>query len=961
MVRSAERKESIINFEALCQLTSAQAVEAARSAMDAVSVSGFKFDRRGRLEAGVRPAPPSTEVPAYVRITRRGNNYLVDCRHHGRGAWCLHAMILALHHLGSEPIYRHSPKKEVEEIALGYQIEVRFNQSDMIIRIRDRSGSCYKSNPLSFLTKRFAELAITSDKAISLAELCEQDGGMLRISRRDATDAMEALHGAELITPAGVPYTRSTYRQPLPQVSVRVSDGLLFWQADPALPKDSLFLPGWPGFLVGQQEIARFPGYLPDFQHLTAAKSPIPLTSTHLLPLLQEKHGVHWLGKKPQLLAHFQEPGLQLQVEQGDLVGQLGIWHDHHFYALKSLDDPNQVLQFEDMHLLLQTSSYHMSRFRQEAERARLPLDSSGTRFRVRSQQAADFIEKSQIPKQWRTDRLAADHFFGRQRLDVEILWSSGACQPRYQLGEEMFEHQMLADHLLENRQGARLPDGRILNFDSGVVETQQQILTGLSSLHEDEDRRADLLARVCCRGQGEAGPELSDYWQGLLRPYQVKGVRWMTGNLGRSEPALLADDMGLGKTIQTLAMLDVLKTAAPQLVVVPTSLIENWREEAERFCAHRKVYLHHGPKRKREAPDLEKTDLVITSYGTLLRDLDMLYDVAFGVVVLDEAQTIKNATSRISKAVCELWCQHRVALTGTPIENRLTELWAIFRFLAPDYLGSEEDVKAITMPGTPGFAALKAKVTPFLLRRKKEEVAHELPSKQETTILLPMENEQAQIYGQYLDQSRQQLSESKKQGAISILTRLLRLRQVCCHPGLVDDMYQKTASNKLNYLLEQLDEITKAGHGALVFSQFTRLLGLVKFALEEADLSYLYLDGRSRNRQDLVRRFQAGEAPIFLISLKAGGVGLNLTRASYVYHLDPWWNPAVEAQATDRAHRIGQKKQVLSYKLISQGTVEERILRLQAGKKLISDGLWQEPDQLFKEMDRDTLLGLLN
>ena len=390
------------------------------------------------------------------------------------------------------------------------------------------------------------------------------------------------------------------------------------------------------------------------------------------------------------------------------------------------------------------------------------------------------------------------------------------------------------------------------------------------------------------------------------------------------------------------------------------TSLLWNWREECQKFCPKRKLTIHHGPRRVRDPETLGKEELIITSFGTLRRDIDWLYDIAFQVVVIDEAQAIKNHASQTSRAACELWSDHRLALTGTPIENRVSELWSIFQFLAPGYLGDESEVKTISTPGSAEYQAVKEMVGPFLKRRLKKQVEKDLPEKQEITVMLPLLDEQKALYDTVLRDSRETLQRAD-QKTMSILTKLLRLRQICCHPGLVDDVNIGLGSNKFNFLIQSLGDVMTAGHGALVFSQFTQLLQLLKFQLEENAIPFLYLDGRSKDRQSLVTRFQAGEAPVFLISLKAGGTGLNLTRASYVYHLDPWWNPMVEAQATDRSHRIGQTRKVISYKLISEATVEEKILKMQFGKKVLAEGLWEDAESPASKLDRDTLLGLLD
>lgn len=949
----------IIPLDMLVSLTSEASVEQARKSMDKMSVSNFKMDARGRLEGGVRPAPPSTEPSSYAKITRRGSRVRVECRKHGRDRWCLHAIILALHHIGVEPIYKTVAKEPAPKVNVGLEFIATFSKRGLTLQIRSRSGSGFVNNPARLIEREYTALGLDSKAATSLKELGESDGQSLHIDRLEAADALEALKKTPLSQMNGQPFLRKSFKGPVPKAHIRIVNDEIHWQMRPPVPIGAFFFPGWPGYLVIENQIQRVAGHLPDLQRLVGKPSPMALDGDALIDLMRDKHGIRWGSSKPRLVQQPQNIGVDMQVEGRDLLGRVGLWDEERFYPLNDLEKSRQVLRDGQDLAVLDTSDWHMSQLGNKIGKARLPMSGDG-RFRVREQMAPQFLKNARLPNDWRIDRHQVDRHFGLVTLDVQTLWTESGT-PRYQVGDETFDHQELEGNLLENGQGAQLPDGRLLSFDVTELVRNDHILRGAAALHEDEQRREALIARVNNGEKGEDGPPLEEPWRSLLRPYQSAGVRWMTGNLLREEPALLADDMGLGKTIQTLAMLDTMRKGEPQLVVVPTSLLANWREEAARFCPNREVTTHHGPKRTKEAEDLAKADLVLTSYGTMLRDIDMLYDVCFDVVVLDEAQAIKNANSRTAKAAGELWCNHRVALTGTPVENRMTELWSIFQFLAPDYLGEEDEVKIVTTPGTAAYEALKSKAGPFLLRRKKEEVADELPAKVVNTILLPMEEHQASVYQQYRDRSMKVLREDGKKTTLSILTQLLRLRQACCHPGLLEDALVRAPSNKVNYLVEQLQQIISENHGALVFSQFTKLLALVRYALEEAEIPYLYLDGRSKDRQDLVHRFQEGEAPVFLISLKAGGVGLNLTRASYVYHLDPWWNPAVEAQATDRAHRIGQKKKVFSYKLISSGTVEERILRLQAGKRFLSEGLWEDADKLMANLDRDTLMGLLS
>jgi len=952
----------MIDLDTLTGLVTAEALAEARDAMDLLSITGFHFDKRGRLEAGVKPSPPSTQPPAYARITCRGKKYRPECRLHGKGQWCIHSLILALHHLGCKPEYRvsHVLKNEPAEPKTGYALCVHFDKHGADFKLF--SGHRPLVNPLRHVSREAVAIGLLPNVVEMIEDLAEEHASHFHISRTDLAPLLSLLEGVPLHLSPQKTWTRQTRSGHFPKVTLRIEgDNLIREFAEPVAPS-ILFFQGWPGYLVLDGAIIRHTGYVPDFGGIVKAASQ-PLSAENLEPLLREKHGIHWSGQKPELIQGLDQAGLSLRVEGRGLAGAVGFWHGDLFLGLVDMEKSRQLIRNKGKIYLLVTDSWSLTRLASDTHALKLPRTGDSGAFRIREQGAAGFLERLHPPATWRVERHKADAWFGLEHREATCRWNTGELSAEYQIGDEWFSHGELLGGLLDNGRGARLGNGRLLNFDTGIVLKNEAVLRGVTSIHEDQDRSRQLLARVLDLEEKKASVPaiaLTEAWTKILRPYQAEGVRWLLANHSRHEPSLLADDMGLGKTVQTLAYLDCIREKRPQLIVVPRSLLENWREECRRFCPRREPILHHGPRRDKDSAQLGKRDLVITTYGTLRQDVDLFYDVSFQVAVLDEAQAIKNATSQVSGAVAELWCDHRLCLTGTPVENRLTELWSIFRFLAPGYLGEEEEVKAITIPGTPGFEALKLKVAPFLLRRLKSQVEPDLPEKQEITVQLPMEEGQAALYEHVQRETRGLLGDQEKTNPISILTVLLRLRQVCCHPGLVDEGRVRGESNKFKFLFESLAEVVNSGHSVLIFSQFTKLLGLLRFALEEADYNYLYLDGKTRKRADLVRRFQAGEAPIFLISLKAGGTGLNLTRASYVYHLDPWWNPMVEAQATDRAHRIGQKRGVISYKLISQGTIEEKILKLQAGKRFLAEGLWEDAEVLAKQLDRDTLLGLL-
>jgi superfamily II DNA or RNA helicase len=465
--------------------------------------------------------------------------------------------------------------------------------------------------------------------------------------------------------------------------------------------------------------------------------------------------------------------------------------------------------------------------------------------------------------------------------------------------------------------------------------------------------------------------------FQGTLRPYQRDGLGWL-GFLQRfGFGGCLADDMGLGKTVMVLAMLDALRggraagaAGRPSLVVAPRSVVHNWLAEAARFAPGLRVRDHSHAARPRGGSVWDDADVAIATYGTLRRDIAELKDQEFEYVILDEAQAIKNAGTSSAKAARLLCARHRLALSGTPIENHLGELWSLFEFLNPGLLGRSPlfaGVSAAARTIDPETAALLARgVRPFVLRRTKAQVATDLPPRTEQTIVCELEPRQRAFYNTLRQHYREQLLGrvarlGLRRSKLQVLEALLRLRQAACHPGLVDATQAQAPSAKLDTLLSRLREVIAEGHKALVFSQFTSFLAIVRTALEKEGLVYEYLDGRTRDREARVARFQ-GDAgcPLFLISLKAGGVGLNLTAADYVFLLDPWWNPAVEAQAIDRTHRIGQEAHVFAYRLIAQDTVEEKVMELQQTKRSLADAILRADAGLIGQLGREDLEHLL-
>jgi hypothetical protein len=477
---------------------------------------------------------------------------------------------------------------------------------------------------------------------------------------------------------------------------------------------------------------------------------------------------------------------------------------------------------------------------------------------------------------------------------------------------------------------------------------------------------------RQSLRGfEGVRAAEQPEGFQGHLRDYQREGVGWMAFLREFGFGGCLADDMGVGKTAQVLAVLEARRAQGkgPSLVVAPKSLMFNWRAESARFTPQLRVLEHTGLARDVEL--IGQHDLVLSTYGTLLRDAPQLAQIKFDYVVLDEAQAIKNFATASAKAVRLLRGEHRLALSGTPVENHLGELWSLFEFLNPGMLGEAKVLKLAgglaRNPGEEARRLLAQALRPFILRRTKQQVARELPAKTEQTIFCDLEATQRKQYDELKKHYRESLlrrvtEQGLGRSKMHVLEALLRLRQAACHPGLLDAKRIGDPSAKLELLMEQLSALREEGHQALVFSQFTSLLAIVRQRLESAGVKYEYLDGATRNRQAHVEAFQNDkDCTVFLISLKAGGLGLNLTAAEYVFLLDPWWNPAVEAQAVDRAHRIGQERLVFAYRLIARDTVEEKVLELQKTKRDLADAILGEDNSLIRDLKREDLELLLS
>ena len=557
----------------------------------------------------------------------------------------------------------------------------------------------------------------------------------------------------------------------------------------------------------------------------------------------------------------------------------------------------------------------------------------------------------------------------GVQWFDLGVVFESA--------GGETFSAADIQRLILSGQNHTRLQNGRMAVIDTGAVEELQEVLldcapqqnaagyrinnTQAGFLEATLRQHADWKVQApsawrerAAKQSGEAKlecPPLGDL-EPVLRPYQKQGAAWLHFLRVNGFGGILADEMGLGKTLQTLAFLRFIRQAqpglAPMLVICPTSLVFNWQAEVKNFTPELKVLALHGPDRHARFADIAASDIVVTSYALIRRDAEKYRGLEFDTVVLDEAQHIKNRQTQNAQAVKAVRAKHRLVLTGTPLENSVLDLWSIFDFLMPGYLGTAKDFRErYELPiarekNAEAQSRLARRLRPFMLRRLKREVAKDLPAKLEQVSFCELTPDQRTVYQQVIEASRKEVLEAVGAQGIAksrmvVLTALLRLRQVCCDLRLLklDKLNPATTSGKLDLFGELLEEVIDGGHRVLVFSQFVGMLTLLKERLAAENIEFCYLDGSTTDRAAVVEQFQTQAGiPVFLISLKAGGVGLNLTGADTVIHFDPWWNPAVEDQATDRAHRLGQTKVVTSYKLITRDTVEEKILILQNRKR---------------------------
>ncbi len=583
-----------------------------------------------------------------------------------------------------------------------------------------------------------------------------------------------------------------------------------------------------------------------------------------------------------------------------------------------------------------------------------------------------------------------------KARVRVSLSGGLLDTEVRFDVGELAADIELVREALKNKRRWVALDDGSVAEIQDAVAAFVDELAEVMPAKASKVKLAAHQLGRVERWVDAGVGGEIDPAIEGFrarlralavkgdaelpkglnasLRPYQMQGVAWLEFLDGLGAGGILADDMGLGKTVTALTALLWRKERdghAPSLVVCPTSVAPNWVREAARFTPDLKVHLYHGIAREKDAATLEAADIVVTTYALLRRDVALLAGIKWRYALLDEAQNIKNAGAQTAQSARELTAERRLALTGTPVENHLGELWSIMDFCNPGMLGSARDFssryeRGISIdPRGAEAMRLRAMVRPFLLRRTKREVLKELPPKQEIDQVVAPTARQRRLYDALsatllADVERKIEEVGLARSGINILTALLRLRQMACDPRLVDAGQPAATSAKRDAFLDLVRSLTEEGRRVLVFSQFVELLTLWRADLDAAGIGYEYLDGRTRDREGAVTRFQTGTVPLFLISLKAGGTGLNLTAADTVIHCDPWWNPAVEDQATDRAHRIGQTRSVTVYRLITKGTVEEKIVALKGRKKALAEAVIAEDAGALKGLSADDVRLLL-
>ena len=813
----------------------------------------------------------------------------------------------------------------------------------------------------------------------------------------------------------------------VPPIQVRQleSGSLVLTHQVQVLPEG--FIPGTPSwvFLSGRlQPMGLAPEWMGILQQpLEIAREHLPLALQRLEQWESLGHPLEWLGERPSISIVDGDPSIRLSLEGGlaRLDARLhACYGDHHVQILPSsgsvqvwMPDPSVVNRFilrqpkqetQALDRLVRAGFQYLP----NSQVLRLEGQESVIRFL-----AGPYLS---MRRHWQVnleERLSGSMEKNLECIEPEVRMSQGSgdwfdfsVSFPTSAGTQMTQEEVLS-LMRSGRSYQRRPsDGKVLVLDTQSLEEFQEVLVDVQpQQHQGSYRVRKVQAgflESTFRTQGwkvERGSHVAGLKPHVesslreelemslptlaskLRAYQRYGVQWIGQLFERGYGGILADEMGLGKTLQVLAWVRLQalqQPAAPCLVICPTSLVFNWVTEAKKWLPELKVMGVEGPHRETALGQIAAQELVVTSYALIRRDMHHYQQHSFRAVFLDEAQFIKNRETQIAKAVKSLRCEHRLVITGTPLENSVFDLWSIFDFLMPGYLGSARDFREryeqpITQGDNPSLNRLQRRVGPFLLRRTKQEVSPEIPERLDHVLLCDLSEEQRSVYQQVMELGRSQLLEVAHQknpsskSRMMVLTSILRMRQICCDARLVmtEEKALKRPSGKLEVFESLLETCLDGGHRLLVFSQFVGMLALLRESLESRGLDYCLLDGSTTHRGKVVERFERSLVPVFLISLKAGGTGLNLTGADTVVHFDPWWNPAVEAQATARAHRLGQKRVVNNYKLIARDTIEEKVLKLQqqkqsqleamleSGNPQLGEGLgWDEIAGLFDPLD---------
>lgn len=564
------------------------------------------------------------------------------------------------------------------------------------------------------------------------------------------------------------------------------------------------------------------------------------------------------------------------------------------------------------------------------------------------------FFEKDyfSINKKWKKLGLKEDEIEADLKLELE---NGKKIKLKYILNGEKLNAKEIryarkTGLVYRNNEYYYLKNRDVLNYDEEYTGKAAEIMCNYNSIKESfKLSNKDYLFKNI---------NLNKTVSKKLRNYQIDGVRWLKFLQMQNFSGILADDMGLGKTVQTISLIEETGLDLKYLILSPKSLIYNWKDEFDKFLGkgnYKLVYDGDVKKREKLLLEIDRYQIVIASYSVIKKDYEKLLDTEFDYIIIDEAQSIKNSNTLLWKAVTKLNSKHRLALSGTPLENDIKELWSIFEFLMPGYLGSKEQYTGIE-----GIKLIKHKTAPFVLRRNKKEVLKELPEKTEKIIRLNLHPEQQKIYDDTFEQAKQKVHESIKENGIrkayfTILSVLTYLREICDHPKLIGSSVNESA--KLDLFEELVEEAIENGHKILVFSQFVKMLALLEESLKQKKIKYEMLTGETKNRIEKVKKFNRSKSiKVFLISLKAGGVGLNLTSADTVIHIDPWWNPMVENQATDRVHRIGQTRNINVYKIIAKNTIEEKILEIQKKKKEIFQAVIEDNKNIIEKVSVEEL-----